>query len=99
MDQHEPLMVGLYFPYLPNEPWQIKGSRKILGMAGHLQRLLKANSSTAGCLLRQLWQFMRQLPTMPKQLVLQLLQGSEAHELPKATSRKRQRASLEEKEG
>lgn len=87
--QYEPLMVGFYFPYLAHEPWQLKGSKKILGMAGHLQRMFKTDSKSAGCLLRQLWKFVRQLPSMSQQLVLRMLQGSEVVEIPKAASRKR----------
>jgi uncharacterized protein YpmS len=92
-------MVGLYFPYLPSEPWQLKGTRKILGMAGHLQRVLKTDSVAAGHLLRQLWTFSRQLLSMPQQLVLRVLQGTDAYKVPKTVAGKRRGTSLEKEEG
>jgi hypothetical protein len=97
--QHEPLMVGIYFPFLRTEPWQLKDTPKILGMAGHLQRLLKDDQSAAGPFLRQLWSFTRKLPGMPEQLVLRLLQGSEPTSFSKTTTGKRRGTSLEKEQG
>jgi hypothetical protein len=98
-NQYEPLMVGLYFPYLAYEPWHLKGSKKILGMGGHLQRMFKTDSKSAGCLLRQLWKLARQLPFMSQQLVLRMLQGPEVVEVSKTTARKRRRPSMEKDQG
>lgn len=95
-EQHEPLIVGLYFPFLQFKPWQLKGTPKILGMARHLQRVCKTNPVATGCVLRQLWEFMRQLPSLPKLVVLQLLQGTALGKVPSSTSQKRRRTSLEE---
>jgi hypothetical protein len=95
-EQHEPLIVGLYFPFLQSEPWQLKGTPKILGMARHLQRVCKTNPVATGRVLRQLWEFTRQLPSLPKLVVLQLLQGTALSKVPSPTSRKRRRTSLEE---
>jgi hypothetical protein len=83
LSQHEPLLVGLYFPFLETEPWQLKGSTRLLEMGRHLQHMCKTNSSSSGCLLRQLWVFSRQLSKMSEQLVLQMLQGSSNTDLPK----------------
>jgi hypothetical protein len=81
-DQHEPLLVGFYFPYLRSEPWQLKDSPKILGMAGRLQQMFKTDPSSTGPLLRQLWAFTRKLSRMPEQLVLRVLRGFESTGLP-----------------
>jgi hypothetical protein len=96
IDQHEPLVVGLYFPYLQHEPWQLKGSSKILGMAGCLQRVCKTDPVATGRVLRQLWGLARELPKMPQHMVLQVLQGSKAAKLSLPASRKRRRSSVEE---
>jgi hypothetical protein len=98
-EQHEPLIVGFYFPYLKDEPWQLKGTPKILGMARRLQRVCKTNPISTGRVLRQLWEFARKLPEMPKHVVFQMLQGTGDDSIPQATSRKRRRSSLEEEEG
>lgn len=99
IDQHEPLIIGFYFPYLKDEPWQLKGTPKILGMARHLQRVCKADSITTRRVLRQLWEFTRKLPEMPKHMVFQMLQGTGDDTLPKTASRKRRRTSVEEEKG
>jgi hypothetical protein len=98
-DQHEPLLVGFYFPYLQHEPWQLKGSAKILGVARHMQRVCKANPISTGHILRQLWSFARELPSMSEHMVLQLLQGVGPLTIPQTASRKRRRASMEEDKG
>jgi hypothetical protein len=98
-NQHEPLILGFYFPYLRHEPWQLKGSDKIVAMGGQLQRMCKDNPSASGCFLRQLWNFTRKLSGMPEQLVCQMLHRSTSHQLPQATTRKRRRAGVEEEKG
>lgn len=97
--QHEPLLIGFYFPYLRYEPWQLKGNEKIMGMAGHLQRVCKDDPSSSGTLLRQLWKFTRKLSNMPERMVRNLLQGTEYVKVSKAAARKRRRANMEEEEG
>jgi hypothetical protein len=99
VEQHEPIMVGIYFPYLKSEPWHLKDSPRILEMAGRLQHVLKTDPVASGPLLRQLWEFTRKLPSMPEQLVLRMLQGSRPTVLSKAASRKRRGTSLEKDQG
>ena len=95
IDQHEPLVIGFYFPYLRYEPWHLKGSQKLVGMAGHLQRVCKEDPSTSGCLLRQLWSFTRKLSHMSEHMVRRVLQGLDDFELSQATPRKQRRTSME----
>jgi hypothetical protein len=96
--QHEPLILGFYFPYLRHEPWQLKGSRKLVGMAGQLQRVCKDDPSASGPLLRQLWEFTRKLSSMSERVVRRVLQGVGYSEVSKTGTRKRRRTSMEEKE-
>jgi hypothetical protein len=97
-NQHEPLILGFYFPYLRHEPWQLKGSQKLVAMGGYLQRVCKEDPGSSGRLLRQLWEFTQKLPHMSEQLVCKLLRRSESHHLSQATPRKRRRPSVAEKE-
>jgi hypothetical protein len=98
-NQHEPLIIGIYFPYLRYEPWQLKGSNKLMGMAGHLQRVCKEDPSASGRVLRQLWDFTRKLSGMPELVVRRVLQGSVNSGLSKTTARKRRRTGVEEEMG
>lgn len=77
LDQCEPLVLGLYFPFLQHEPWQLKKSNRILEMGGRLQRVFKSDPLSARRLLRQLWEeFTWQLPNMQEHVVLRVLQGT-----------------------
>lgn len=87
--QHESLLLGFYFPFLLHEPWQLKGSNTILGMARRLQQVCKTDSSASGLVLRELWQFTRKLPNLPELVVRRMLHGAEHHTISKTTTRKR----------
>lgn len=82
--QHESLIVGFYFPFLSHEPWQLKGSNTILGMARRLQQVCKANPSTSGLVLRELWDFTSKLPNLPEFVVRRMLRGSQSFGVPNA---------------
>ena len=69
----EPLIIGIYFPFLKNRPWQLKGQPALLGMDKQLRTLWKTNPGTAGTLLRKLWRYTRKMESMPKELVCEVL--------------------------
>jgi hypothetical protein len=75
-DQHEPLVIGFYFPFLKHEPWQLKGSPRVLELGGQLQRMCKDDPVSSGRLLRQLWDLTRRLPSLQEHVVLRMLQGT-----------------------
>jgi hypothetical protein len=93
--QHEPLIIGFFFPFLRYEPWQLKSSRRMVDMGGHLQRVCKEDPSALGSLLRQLWEFTRKLSDVPEHVVCKLLQGPEVAGLPQTAPRKRRRVVVE----
>lgn len=96
--QHEPLFLGIYFPFLPCSPWQLRGTEKLLEMGGRLQRMCKTDVSAAGPLLQQLWAFSRKLCHLPEFVVQWLLQGTRSSKVPEATTGKRRRDGVEEEE-
>lgn len=99
LQQHEPLFIGFYFPFLTCEPWQLRGTEKVLEMGGHLQRVCQTNSGAAGPLLQQLWAFTRKLSKVPEFVVQRMLQGTRSSEIPKTTTGKRRRSGMEKEKG
>ena len=97
-EMHEPLTIAIYFPFLKSKPWQLKGSAKLLDVARQVQSLLSSDPGSERPFLCQFWKLARQLPSMSRNVVLQVLQGSRGDSVPPATSRKRSR-SFVEKEG
>jgi hypothetical protein len=97
--QHEPLLLGLYFPFIEHEPWQLKHSPRILAMGRRLQQVCKTDPKSSGRLLRQLWSFTRKLHELPEHVVFRMLHRSGDPEFPPSTPRKRRRTGVEEKEG
>jgi hypothetical protein len=86
--QYESLLIGFYFPFLQYEPWQLKNSNTLLGMARRLQRMCKVDTGASGLVLRELWQFTRKLQTLPECVVQRMLQGTGHHSIPKTATRK-----------
>jgi hypothetical protein len=84
--QYESLIIGFYFPFLPNEPWQLKGSNTILAVARRLQRVCKADPSASGLVLRELWEFTRKLSCLPERVVRRMLQGAEHNKISKTVA-------------
>jgi hypothetical protein len=81
-EQYESLLIGFYFPFLTHEPWQLKNTNTILGMARRLQRLCKTDPSSSGVVLRELWEFTRKLSSLPQRVVQRMLQGTRCNKVP-----------------
>jgi hypothetical protein len=70
---HEPLLIGVLFPFLSVRPWQIKGAAKMFAVGRDLRGLLKDNEVESGRLLCKLWKLGRDAQSMPEHMVRQLL--------------------------
>jgi hypothetical protein len=74
ISQHEPLVVGIVFPFIRHRPWQLRNVPKFLGVARKLCTLWKEDATAARHFLCQLFKSTRTLDTLPKSLVWDLLQ-------------------------
>ena len=70
---HEPLLIGILFPFLSVNPWQIKGSPKMFAVGRELRKVLQESEVESRNLLRKLWSLGRDLRSVPEHLVRQLL--------------------------
>ncbi len=96
---HEPLTIGLCFPYLKYRPWELRRSRKLLDLGRYLHELWKEDCSTEGHLLRELWLLPSKLGRLSPFLARKVLQGIPESELSHCSPRKRSRGKVEEEEG
>ena len=72
--QHEPLVVGIVFPFIPHRPWQLRNTPKMVAVERKLRALWKEDHTRAWRLLQQLFEFSRSLDSMPEGMVWKLLQ-------------------------
>ena len=54
-ETHEPLIVGIILPFLPHSPWQVKYSKRFLGMDRTLRELWKEKGKDERSVLCQLF--------------------------------------------
>jgi hypothetical protein len=52
---HEPLLIGILFPFLSVKPWQIKGSPKMFAVGREMRKVLQESEVESGRVLRKLW--------------------------------------------
>jgi hypothetical protein len=52
---HEPLLIGILFPFLSVRPWQIKGTAKMFAVGRELRKMLEESEMGSRDLLRKFW--------------------------------------------
>ena len=72
-DMHEPLLIGILFPFLRVEPWQLQGSPKMYSMGGKLRDMFKNSEMDVCHFLREFWSFCINLQGLSKPMVRRLL--------------------------
>jgi hypothetical protein len=73
-EMFEPVLIGLVFPFVRHNPWQLRGTAKMYALERKLRALWKEESFVEGTsLLRKFLQQCRQLGTMSPGMVSKLL--------------------------
>ena len=72
-ETHEPVLIGLLFPFLSVPPWKIRGSGKIYAVGQELRKMFEDSELGSRNILRKLWALGCDLCTMPEHMVRQLL--------------------------
>ena len=70
---HEPLLIGLFFPFLRVKPWQLKGTPKMHAMGRDLRSVFKESHVDAGHLLRKFRVYCEGLHSMSECMVRKML--------------------------
>jgi hypothetical protein len=74
---HEPLVVGIIFPFVSHRPWQLRNTPKLRAVARQLRSVWKTSPGDARPFLRQFRLFARSLSSLSKGVVWDLLQAEE----------------------
>ena len=93
-NMYEPLILGIYLPFLKYRPWQLKGQPALLGLDKQMRSLWKTNPSAASLVLRKLWSSARDMASMPKKLVRKMLSRRRGSFVPHSKTRKRRRSQV-----
>jgi hypothetical protein len=72
-DSHEPLVVGIVFPFLPFRPWQLRATPKFRIMGRQLCRVWKQGETVGRNFLCEFLLFARSLPTLSESMVRGML--------------------------
>jgi len=70
---HEPLLIGIVFPFIRCDPWQLRSTPKFLATARKLRKVWQTNPLDTSTLLRELWTLAERLRTVPSELVQRML--------------------------
>jgi hypothetical protein len=70
---HEPLIIGILFPFLKSSPWQVRNTPKMHAVGNQVRRLLKEEEMDPRDLLRKFWSNTHRLCGLPEHVVRKLL--------------------------
>ncbi len=73
LDMHEPLLIGISFPFLRFKPWQFRGTPKMFQVARDLRRLFKADEMDSRPFLRKFWKDCHRMQSFPENVVSRML--------------------------
>jgi len=72
-DMYEPLIIGVCLPFIHSDPWQLKGTPKVLALVRKLRRVFKEAEVDGGDILRQFLLECKRIRTMPPDVVRKML--------------------------
>ncbi|KAI2503870.1 hypothetical protein MHU86_10595 [Fragilaria crotonensis] len=70
---HEPLLIGILFPFIRVKPWQLRGTPKMYAMGRELRQVFKEAPVDASNLLREFWTCCVNLKDLSEPVVRKLL--------------------------
>jgi hypothetical protein len=70
---HEPLIIGILFPFLRSSPWQVRNTPKMHSMGSRVRRVFKEEEMDSRDLLRKFWSDTHRLRNLPENVVRKLL--------------------------
>ena len=83
----EPLIIAVCFPFLSVDPWQLKGTPKMLSMGRQLSGLSQESEVDRGTILQQFLLECSRLRSMPSDVVSRMLYFRSKREVPCEASR------------
>jgi hypothetical protein len=81
-NMHEPLVVGIVFPFLSRAPWQLRRTPKMFQVARTVREVWQDGDVAAGHFLRQLLLDYAKLSSVPSNVVRKMLYFKRGREVP-----------------
>jgi hypothetical protein len=81
-DMYEPVLIGICFPFLRVQPWQLRGTPKMFQVARDLRRLFKDNEVDPRPFLRKFWKTCHGMHSLSKDVVSRLLHFVRSGDVP-----------------
>jgi hypothetical protein len=72
-EMHEPLIIGVLFPFIRSAPWQLRGTPRMYAVAREVRRMCKGDQLDPGPFLCQLCADCLRLRSMPEHMVRRML--------------------------
>jgi hypothetical protein len=72
-EMHEPLLIGIVFPFIRCRPWQLRGTPKMFALGRELHSLFGNQEVDPRPFLRELWSRCLRLRSLPQRLVWKML--------------------------
>jgi hypothetical protein len=73
VEMHEPLIIGIVFPFIRTPPWQLRGTPRMYSVAREVRRMCQGDKLDPGPFLRQLCEDCLRLRSMPEHVVRRML--------------------------
>jgi hypothetical protein len=73
LDMHQPLLIGVLFPFLSVNPWQLQGTPKMHAVGRDLRKVFQTPELDSRDFLRQFWRSSLGLRHMPERVVRRML--------------------------
>jgi hypothetical protein len=73
IEMHEPLLIGILFPFIRSKPWQLRNTPKMFAVGRELRSLLQDSSLDSRDFLRKFWVSCVRLKSLPENVVRQML--------------------------
>ena len=70
---HEPLWIGISFPFIPHRPWSIRGTPTVVGLERKLHQMLRSGETDGRDLLREFLRTTRRLQAMQERVACRVL--------------------------
>jgi hypothetical protein len=72
-EMHEPLLIGILFPFIRSRPWQLRNTPKMYAVGRQLRKLFQDSPLDTGNFLREFWESCTRLSQVPENVVRKVL--------------------------
>ena len=72
-EMHEPLLIGVLFPFIRVDPWQLRNTPKMYAVGRKLRKVFEDTEVDSCHILREFWTCCLNLQNLPKSVVRQVL--------------------------